>query len=738
MTSCRCLLLAALTAVLIACAEKPEIDEETFIRAPKLVGAYSLLEDAALPPMLYLRSDYPSVAGMRVGGRVERYGRRSLAHAIDLTAWTQSAAAQNNAEITLLVDDQDREKFYYRLPAAGDAATIGFLHGGRDRAPQLAAAAEEFNRYQPNAVVVLGNATPLDGQLRSWDQFFFKPFLPLSRRVPLVFLPEDRAKMPPLAANPLPRRYWARDLGCVRLYFGDLELLKNPTTRQEWLTWLARDLSMTTQPWKILCLSQPVFGMQEINAWLVETFGALLEHSRVNLVISGGVGYYLRTVPVQSGDFATRYLNVGGLDTEKQKLLGREYAAVVVDQPQIGILRATPASLTWTIYPLVEANKNPTPLDTLTITADGESGGEPAVEKTDILTDALAALTLRREVLTLARQAAKAVPDLTANKQTLNFILHNPTGQPLRGVLQWQAASDTAWKIQPEAVEFQLQPGFRGTTTFTAERYITVETAPMPELTATIENVGSATQPLIFAAKKSAEIAPRAASSSIMIDGVASEPDWEQATVLRDFITLGGGAPNRPFAVKMLTDAAGIYLFAQAATGGSPATAAKFHDDAVHRDDSVEFFFDPTGEGRDFYQFAVNSAGVTLDRSSQFGLAWNPQWQVKTHPQDDGYAVEAFIPFAAFGLTQAPAARARWGFDVFHNDFTGGADLPPPIENIDAAITPENIASAARRDLGARVVRETGKPVNEIVQWADTFGSNARSGCYGEIIFGGR
>jgi hypothetical protein len=373
--------------------------------------------------------------------------------------------------------------------------------------------------------------------------------------------------------------------------------------------------------------------------------------------------------------------------------------------------------------------------------------GEPLIDKVDILTDALASLTLKREVMTMARQAARAVANPQADEIPLNIVMHNPTARETRGVLQWTMAQETAWQVEPAALEFQLQPGYRGVAKFRLKRYIRVDAAPLPILTAVIDGVGQASQPLILARQKNREVFfRREAQTPVVVDGAASESEWEHAAQFADFVCLGGGAPKRKFEARAFYDHDGIYLLARAEADNPAtiATQATKRDGAVHHDESVEFFFDPLGEGRDFYQLAVNAAGVKLDRSSQFGLAWNPHWDVKVARDANGYAVEAFVPFAAFGSELPPAAETHWGFNVCRNDLTanGQSASAPTAEKSgekSEAITSENIAAAALRDFGAAALRKDngGATENQIVQWADTFGSNARSGCYGDLIFPG-
>lgn len=739
-------LFAVMFAVVFGCAEMPELADEIRSSKPQLAGsAYTILEAVDAPQILYFRSDAPCVSGIKsagASGKVKRYGRRTTAHNIDLADLPD---VHFNQDYTLLLDEVNAAKLRYDLPAINQRTVIGFLGGGRDRNEQLTAASEILFSYRPHTVVLTGNSFPLDKQVKSWDQFFFKPIRNLATHTPLIFLPEDREVMPAEVGAPLKRKFWGRDLGCVRLLFLSMDALKTPSTRQEALTWLQDDLRSTQQTWRVLCLSTPIFGAQNIHARAVETLGTLLETGGVDLVISGGENYYLRTLPIKSANGKpVRYVVTGGLDAEQQKGLGREYTSALFNEAHIGILTATPEQLDWHVYPLDPNNKRMT-LDNISIAVNDSGSGEPIIEKLDILTDALSALALQREVLIIARQAAKAVPNLRADKQTYNFVMHNVTTREIRGTLAWKVASETAWKVTPSAIEFLIQPGFSGNAQFNLDRYITVESAPMPELAVNMQHVGSATQPLIMTQKKAKEIFHRLDMiNDVIIDGALTENDWTRAAVIADFVVLDGELPRQHLEARVMYDQRGLYFLIRAAAKhpAAIATSATKRDEQVHRDESVEFFFDPQGLGRDFYQLAINTQGVKLDRSSQFGLAWNPQWEAKVSLHNDYYVVEAFVPFTSFGLAQPPAPGSRWGFNLVRNDFSAGGERVSANKTIslsdDNTVKTENIEDTARKDLGEKATAPktpTNAPKYEIVQWADTFGSNARSSCYGDFIF---
>ena len=537
----------------------------------------------------------------------------------------------------------------------------------------------------------------------------------------------------------------------MHLIFLDINELKHPSTRDAALRWLQGDLAANTLPWCVLTLSEPLFGATRIHARAVETLGTILETGGVDLVISGGADHYFRTLPIQAGDSsAVRYVVTGGLNASGKPLSGREYKSASANVPHYCILEADQTRLEWKVMPVGGFQ----PLDQVTIFTDNSSlQGEPAIEKMDILTDALSTLTLQREVLTIARSAARAYNDPQGANQ-LSLTLANASPRDITGELIWNVPAGSAYRIEPEAVKFDLKSGFEGIADFSLTPYVRTPNAPMPELVVNMHGVGSARQQLILTQRKNREIYP--VIGGITVDGIMEE-EWDYAQRLTDFGVIGGGGkPKLPIEARVAYDERGIYMIARCAAKDAEtiAVTAKNHDDPVHRDESVEFFIDARNRGREYYQFAVNVKGVTLDRSSQLGLAWNPRWQSAVTRSRNHYTVEVFIPYQALGLSGKPSPESRWGFNISRNDYQMSAVYENPLERTPAAaaatattsgrISRFNIGDMARQDLGpdkvpvapaAKDTRTPEGPGLEIVQWADTYGANDRSGLYGNIIF---
>ncbi len=733
-----------------ACEEMPELLPEDVIRDPRLISGPYIIEGSDQDEeAVYMRTNVAAIAGLKVVGSkekmVRRYGRSSKQHKINLTPLIDKSIPDQKFEV--LLDDFTSSLISLKHPQDNTVTTIGFLGGGKGREELLSMAARKLLTFAPVATILTGGSFPLDEKISTWDTSFFTPIQPLTPTSPLLMLPEDRAILPIEAGRGGGLKYWSRSIGSVHICFIDMDSLKKPAERAEVLGWLTEDLAANPDMWRVLVLGEPLFAAQRIYARAVEAFGTILESGGVDLVVSGGGDYYQRTLPIQAaGSKPVRYIVTGGISTGKGLPVGREYRAAVASRPHVAVLSADSSSLEWKAVALDNAEI----LDIVTINKEGLStGGEPAIEKMDILTDALSALSLQREVVTIATQAAKAVnnPD---KSNDISFVLANASPENIKGELMWDIPYDSAYVVEPAAVKFGLDSGYEGKAVFKVKPLTKGADASLPVLKVNIQGVGSASQPLILSKRKYADIKRWNVEDAIVIDGAMKEKTWSSIPSLEGFTVLAtGGEPKQPFEAKVSYDNRGIYVLARAAADKPEqiVTQAKNHDDPVHRDESIEIFIDPKNNGRDYFQFAVNTKGVMLDRSNAMGLAWNPNWEVAVESHSSYYTVEAFIPYQALGLSSVPNNGSKWGFNICRNDYQASAvrenpfktEEVPDILSGKVRVSRTNIGDLAEQELGETVeeedVSEKAGPGFEVVQWADTFGDNSRSGLYGQIHF---
>ncbi|PCJ57371.1 MAG: hypothetical protein COA79_16010 [Planctomycetota bacterium] len=74
-------------------------------------------------------------------------------------------------------------------------------------------------------------------------------------------------------------------------------------------------------------------------------------------------------------------------------------------------------------------------------------------------------------------------------------------------------------------------------------------------------------------------------------------------------------------------------------------------DDAIWKDEAVEFFLDPTNSRKkSYYHFIINAAGVIQD-VYKGDKKWNCEMTVKTGKESDAWTIEVKIPFKSLNIT---------------------------------------------------------------------------------------
>ncbi len=752
------LLFLVAFAFVCGCADQPIPDPTLTPGNPKIVKGPFLVDANPEKVKIRFETDRLCVPGVRTHGglfKVRRVGRRGTQHTVPV-----ERPKEETRIYKLLLDDVDGPAIYLRPRLEpGAPVKLAFLGGGGGDPDALARAAGRLAEAHPDAVLFTGGELPPlteTGEtvaVETWQRDFFRPLTEILHRSPLYFLPEEQERVPQslLSETIEPSPFWSHTFGCVHVIAMDAMWLRDKRNSRAAVAWLERDLDERplNATWTIFLLRQPLFGAKRVNAVILERLGSLLDSRKVDLVVSGGK-YYHRSLPLKTLDSPpVRYVVTGGLGGGELTGLGREYTATLSDRPHICVLDATLDTLDWNVYGTAGMGSH---IDSLTVNADGtSSSGNPTIEKIDILSDAYAQLTLRREVLMIARQACKALDDPALTRE-ISFVIANPSARDIVGQLVWEYEEPTTpWTIEPRAIQFTLGAGYEGVAKFTITP--TGLRGDNPVLLVNMPGVGSTRQQLIITPKKSAPA--YRFDGPVRIDGRLTEKGWSEAEKLEDFSVLGyQKVPDRIIDARVAFHAQGLLIGVQceAEDPDRMTTRALNRDDKVHYDESVEVFIDPLDRGRDYFQFAVNVRNVALDRSSRLGIDWNPPWEHAVRREIDRYTVEMLIPYRSLGLTAPPAIGTKWGFNLTRNDYHASrVDRdefePDEEEEEDEDINIYNLGEAARRDLGPTEddrKREEGKkrepeprdgPAFEVIQWARTLGSNGRSGLYGDLVF---
>jgi hypothetical protein len=156
------------------------------------------------------------------------------------------------------------------------------------------------------------------------------------------------------------------------------------------------------------------------------------------------------------------------------------------------------------------------------------------------------------------------------------------------------------------------------------------------------------------------------------IDGDLSDAAWEQANVIDQLVQqepATGEPASEKTVVRVMYDAEAIYISAycfDSEPGGVVRNTLRFRDDNIwSKDDVIRFGIDTFHDHRRGYVFSINPLGAKQDSQVDNG-GWNPNWDevwdVRTRVLDNGWTVEARIPFRIFRF---PAdGGGTWGFNV--------------------------------------------------------------------------
>jgi len=222
-----------------------------------------------------------------------------------------------------------------------------------------------------------------------------------------------------------------------------------------------------------------------------------------------------------------------------------------------------------------------------------------------------------------------------------------------------------AWKVEPERAELVLGPGERGEMSFEvvgegARPY------PTPKCSLSVWTRGKR----MYAAVVGPEVyrnrrvyVPKV--GGFRIDG-REEKRWNKAGRADGFVlNLGEDLASPQTEVRLAHDGKFLYIFARLEELEMDAIRAEEerHDGSVWKDDCMEVFLQPPGEG--YYHIVANSKGVTYEcRHAPSGkdLGWDPPLRVAIGHEKKAWTVEMAVPFSALGKVPSPGERWRANF----------------------------------------------------------------------------
>ena len=124
-----------------------------------------------------------------------------------------------------------------------------------------------------------------------------------------------------------------------------------------------------------------------------------------------------------------------------------------------------------------------------------------------------------------------------------------------------------------------------------------------------------------------------------------------------------GAAPTRRTELRMAHDGKALYIRVRAYDPEPSAIVAqqmRRDVEGMLEEDRITLVFDPEGDGRNGYLFAVNPNGAQFDAlifdGGRMRFDWDALWHSEARIEADGWSADIRIPLSVFGRGRAPAA----------------------------------------------------------------------------------
>lgn len=158
-------------------------------------------------------------------------------------------------------------------------------------------------------------------------------------------------------------------------------------------------------------------------------------------------------------------------------------------------------------------------------------------------------------------------------------------------------------------------------------------------------------------------------AEEVVLDGRLTESVWQDAESIAGLTQVEpvqGGPADGVTAVKVLAHPRYLVLGVAVRTTRPIVAFARARDASLRDEDHVRFVFDPFGDGRSGYLFAVNPFGARYDalvsnQGEGENAAWDALWEAAAAVTDSGWSVEIRVPVKSLSF---PAGADRWVMNV--------------------------------------------------------------------------
>lgn len=173
------------------------------------------------------------------------------------------------------------------------------------------------------------------------------------------------------------------------------------------------------------------------------------------------------------------------------------------------------------------------------------------------------------------------------------------------------------------------------------------------------------------------EIYANEITSTLHVDGVLNEPEWQSAKISPRFTQVEpyqGAAPTFETLVKILYNKQYLYfgIFSKDTLGKKAIRATDFKRDFNYLShDLVTITFDAFNDKRNAMCFATNAYGVQRDYLSfddlYYDENWDGLWRVRTTRTDSGWYAEIAIPWQTLRYPKEKDSIQNWGLNIYRN-----------------------------------------------------------------------
>jgi len=159
-------------------------------------------------------------------------------------------------------------------------------------------------------------------------------------------------------------------------------------------------------------------------------------------------------------------------------------------------------------------------------------------------------------------------------------------------------------------------------------------------------------------------------STSLHIDGLLNEPEWQDVQPAKDFVQFdpyNGPPATEKTEVRILYDNVAIYIGAMMydSAPDSILTELGFRDTDDLNSDYINIILSPFNDGLNAFTLGVTASGVQYDikiYNDDGDKDWDAVYQSKVQILDNGWSVEMKIPYSQLRFPEKEIQT--WGFNV--------------------------------------------------------------------------